>query len=91
MQFAGSPVHDSFEVILNYHKKGLPYDLDVLGHARAATREEMARLDEYMQENLLLRVQVTDIDYWEQEPSVLKNIIMTRFPRLFPATSDQAG
>jgi len=68
--------------------------LDVLGQARAATRAEMASLDEHMQKNFLLRVQVTEIDYWEQKTSALKNIIMTRFPRLFPSSptiSDQAG
>lgn len=80
----------SFEVILNYHKKGLSYDLDILGQAMVVTGRELAGSNECSQDAVLLRVQVTDVDYWEQKPSV-KNIIMTRFPRLFPASPGQAG
>jgi hypothetical protein len=90
-----SPVHpSSFEVILNYHKKGLQFDLDVLGKASILTGKEAPKIlmalgqKPYDSESILLRVQVTDIDYWEQKPMVLKDIVMTRFPR--SATAEPA-
>ena len=81
----GAAPEPGFEVILNYHKQGLSFDLDVLGQATIISGDAIKEMggEKYRRESndVLLRVEITDVDYWEQASSSLKDIVMTRFPR----------
>jgi hypothetical protein len=70
----------SFDIVLNYHKAGLAFDLDILGDAKVITsHDEIETLSQekkaaFESGKLLLRVEIIDADYWEQKTPVFKLI-----------------
>lgn len=82
----------SFDVVLNYHKKDTPYDLDVLGDASTVSHDDWTcpgfAKNALNKGKIVLRVQVMDIDYWQQKTSLFKNI-SHRFHQLFAGSHEE--
>ena len=85
----GETGFESFDILLNYYIRGVSFDLDILGEASICTDETAINSltpgaqAEYSNGNLLLKVRIIDIDYWECTIPIIKRIagkILRRFP-----------
>ncbi len=69
-----------FDIVLNYHKAGVPFDLDLLGEARMLVADEAAAdLPSAVKAaakkgKWVLRVSIIAVDYWEQKASLLSTM-----------------
>jgi hypothetical protein len=69
-----------FDVVLNYQKKGLPFDLDILGEARLIDgADEIKNLSarkkaELKKGKIILRIHIIDVDYWQHKKPVFKTM-----------------
>ncbi|HTL09571.1 MAG TPA: hypothetical protein VL307_14970 [Chitinophagaceae bacterium] len=70
----------AFDVLLNYYMEGVSFDLDILG--RASICEDDSMIKQYSGnagigkpgKQLLLKVEIVDIDYWEYSVPIIKRI-----------------
>jgi len=68
----------SFDVVLNYQKKGVDFDMDILGEAVLFKDDEDIRLlpgkarKELHKGKLLLQVHIIDIDYRQRGNNILR-------------------
>jgi len=72
--------NNSFDIVLSYHKGGLPFDLDILGDAKLVDGHQEPALPVKAAAaagngKLVLKVQIIDVDYWERKPPVFKSIV----------------